>query len=399
MMDLRSGLPYHWILNGLPFTYPALREDHRCELLVIGGGITGALCAQACSAAGIGVTVVEARSIGTGSTSASTALLQYEIDTPLHVLAGMVGLDHAARSYHACADAIPQLLELAAQVGMCHAVPRKSLQFASRRADDEALRQEHALRCAQGFPVDLLSRSELKELTSLRKSSALLSHTAAEIDPYAFTHHLLQAVLRKGGQVFDRTAVEGMERTPSGHTVRTSTGHRIHARHVIMATGYESQRYLPDPLLALHSTYAIASERMPEATFWYERSLIWETATPYLYLRTTPDDRVIIGGLDDPFRDPARRDARLARKTRRLVKAARKLFPHLPFEAEFSWCGTFGATQDGLPYIDQEPRCGAWFVLGMGGNGITFSQVGANIVRDRILGRSNAHAELFRFDR
>ena len=120
---------------------------------------------------------------------------------------------------------------------------------------------------------------------------------------------------------------------------------------------------------------------------WYRNALIWETATPYLYLRTTPDNRAIIGGLDDSFRNPKLRNKLLDRKGRRLEKAFNKLFPDLPFSLEYQWCGTFGGTKDGLPYIDRDPRTGAWFVLGMGGNGITFSQVGAGIVRDHILGR------------
>ncbi|HEX2616628.1 MAG TPA: FAD-binding oxidoreductase, partial [Flavobacteriales bacterium] len=120
---------------------------------------------------------------------------------------------------------------------------------------------------------------------------------------------------------------------------------------------------------------------------------------PYLYLRTTPDRRVIIGGLDEPFRDPKRRDRLLARKTQQLTKRFQELMPEVPFIPEYNWCGTFGSTPDGLPYIDRDPLSGAWFVLGMGGNGITFSRIGAVIVRDAILGRPNADARLFRFDR
>ena len=98
MMDLRSGMPYHWIFNGLPVEYPQLDHDVKCSALVVGGGITGALCAHALATAGVDVLVVEAGSIGTGSTSASTALLQYELDTPLHLLAEEVGEETAVRS-------------------------------------------------------------------------------------------------------------------------------------------------------------------------------------------------------------------------------------------------------------------------------------------------------------
>lgn len=143
----------------------------------------------------------------------------------------------------------------------------------------------------------------------------------------------------------------------------------------------------------------MVSQRLDMDEIWPEECLIWETATPYLYLRTTPDRRVIIGGLDEPFKDPKRRNALLDRKTRQLVRAFHKLFPKVPFEPEYRWCGTFGGTKDRLPYIDQDPRNGIWSVQGMGGNGITFSQVGAHIVTNAILGRHDPDRDLFRYDR
>lgn len=399
MMDLRSGLPYHWIVNGLPFQYPMLDHDLQCDVLVVGGGITGALCAHACATAGMDVAVVEARSIATASTSASTALLQYEIDTPLHVLAEKIGEADAARSYLLCASAVGELLALADQVGPCDATSRISLQYASRRGDVEGLRKEHAIRAKHGIETDLLDARAIKARFGFRKPAGLLSQVAAEIDPYRFTHLLLQDVLRMGGRVYDRTPVDRFEKHDPGFDIRTENKAHIRAGHLIMATGYESQRYLDEPGIDLNSTYAVASQRIDQMEIWHRNCLIWETASPYLYLRTTPDGRALIGGLDEPFRNPKRRDALLDRKAKQLSRAFKKLFPTIPFEPEYQWCGTFGSTPDGLPYIDIDPKTGAWFVLGMGGNGITFSQIGAQIVRHAIQGKSHPDAAMFRFGR
>lgn len=45
-------------------------------------------------------------------------------------------------------------------------------------------------------------------------------------------------------------------------------------------------------------------------------ALIWETATPYIYLRTTSDNRILMGGKDIPFSNPVRRDNLLMRKAK-----------------------------------------------------------------------------------
>jgi glycine/D-amino acid oxidase-like deaminating enzyme len=77
-----------------------------------------------------------------------------------------------------------------------------------------------------------------------------------------------------------------------------------------------------------------------------------------------------------------------------------KWFPAIDLEVAYRWAGTFGETEDGLAYIGQirqMPRC--YFALGFGGNGITYSMIAADIIRDAILKRPNANARLFRFDR
>jgi len=53
-----------------------------------------------------------------------------------------------------------------------------------------------------------------------------------------------------------------------------------------------------------------------------------------------------------------------------------------------------------LAYIGETPDFPhAYFALGYGGNGITYSILAAEIIRDAILGKTNPYADLFRFDR
>ena len=70
------------------------------------------------------------------------------------------------------------------------------------------------------------------------------------------------------------------------------------------------------------------------------------------------------------------------------------------FKEEFAWSGTFGKTKDALPYICAYKKTpSAYYALGFGGNGITFSVIAAEILRDIICGKYNAVAKLFSFER
>jgi len=128
--------------------------------------------------------------------------------------------------------------------------------------------------------------------------------------------------------------------------------------------------------------------------------MIWEAADPYLYLRTTPDGRVICGGEDEAFSDEAKRDALLPRKTRTLQRKLGRLMPSLDTTIEFAWTGLFGQSATGLPTIGQVPDLpNCWVALGYGGNGITYSRIAADVIAGALIGRPDMDADLYDFSR
>ena len=127
--------------------------------------------------------------------------------------------------------------------------------------------------------------------------------------------------------------------------------------------------------------------------------MLWETKRPYFYARTTPDGRIFIGGRDESFASPRKRDALIRKKSRSLRRDFAKRFPRLSFDLDFAWAGTFGETRDGLPYIGAADHKRVLYAMGYGGNGITFSVVAARLIADAITHGKNADAPIFAFDR
>lgn len=401
-MDLNSGYPLWPVNDGLIATYPRLSGDVRCAVAVLGGGITGALVAHHLVAAGIDTVVIDRRDVGWGSTAASTALLQYEIDVSLRDLTKMYGEDMASRAYLTCLRAIAKLEVLARGCSIDVGFERKkSLYLASRKRDRTFFREEYELRRSIGIELELLEDEAITERFAFRRPAALLSADAAQVDAYAFAHGLLGDATKRGLRVFDRTTILDIDARDDGVTLMSAEHCFVHARRLVFASGYETRDFLKPRVAELISTFAVASEPMPHISGWGEdRCVIWEHARPYLYLRTTADGRVIVGGEDEPYRDPARRDRALAKKKERLVDRFRELFPAVDFRAEFSWAGTFGETKDGLAYIGAHHDWpSSYFALGYGGNGITYSVIAAEIIRDALLGRQHEAADLFRFAR
>jgi len=379
-----------------------LDADIRCDAVVLGAGITGAMIAHELVDAGFDTVVVDRREVAWGSTAASTGLLQYEIDVPLTDLMAMRGRECATRAYLACRDAIGKLDQLARTVAADVGFERKrSLYLASTPEDREKLRAECDLRREIGIDVDFLSDSDICARFPFRRSAALLSYDAAQVDTYGFAHALLRYAAARGLRVFDRTPVVDIDASRRGVRLVAENRCVIRARHLVFATGYETRDYFDESVAKLASTYAVASEPLPPRETWGEdECLIWESGRPYLYLRTTSDRRVVVGGEDEPFRDAKRRDRLLPAKTETLVGRVKALFPDTDFRPAFAWTGTFGDTKDGLAYVGAHPRWpSSLFALCYGGNGITYGVLAAELVRDALRGRHNDNADLFRFDR
>ena len=401
-MDLKSGYPYWAVKNGLLHAFPPLQQDLRCDVAVLGGGISGALIADELAAHGHEVVVIDRRDVGWGSTAASTALLQYEIDTPMTELAERYGEADAVLAYRSCAEAIGLLQAKATEVRDVGFARTRSLYYASRRRDLRALREEFELRARHGFAVEWLDRDALRTRHALAADGAILSDVAARMDPYRMAYRLLQRLEKRGVDVFDRTTIASIQTTSRGVTLRTPEGFEVRAGHVVLAAGYEAQQWLDQRIAKNRSSYAFISDPIDAAALGaLADTLLWETARPYLYLRSTDDGRLLVGGADDAIDIAARRDARVEKKACALLEKVLALWPQLPLAIDFAWAGTFAETGDGLPFFGPHPQHGprVHFAMAYGGNGITYSMVGAGLLRALIERRKHPLAALFSFAR
>jgi glycine/D-amino acid oxidase-like deaminating enzyme len=400
-MDLVSGYPFWLIRDGLPFQYPKLTENKNCDCVIIGGGISGALTAYYLIEAGIECILVDKRSIGLGSTCASTSLLQYELDIPLHQLAKKIGWEKASRVFQVCGEAIDKLTVIMDRIGFKEYEKIPSLFFTTHRQDKKFMEKECEARRKAGFEVRMMTSEELATAYGLKAYAAIHSLQGATHNAYRFTHALLQYCIKKGLQVFDRTGIERIEYKNEKVLLETNEKHTITSSHLVNATGYEVVNFIKKGIVDFYTTYAIASEHEPEKkSYWKERTMMWNTDDPYLYMLLTADNRVIVGGRDEHARDKNSLQEILQKKAEGLEKDFKKILPGIPFKREFTWSGVFGKTKDSLPYIGslkESPR--TYYSLGFGGNGITFSQVGGEIIADLLRGKKNKDAALFSFDR
>jgi glycine/D-amino acid oxidase-like deaminating enzyme len=396
--DVRSSQPWWLLRNGIGDATPGLESSIDCDIAIIGAGITGALVTDSLVATGGRVVVLDRYEPALASTAASTALLQYEIDTHLADLMEILGAERATMAYRACAQSF-QLLEhrfpeLLAQSGYHRS---ESVYLAADQKAVPRLQIELAARRAIGMNVEWLDPDELRRRHGCLRPGAIVSALAASFDPVRLTRGVLSACVRHGVRVFARTTVTGIEEQPGGLRLRTANGHTVTAQHVVVAAGYESLEFLSGEVADIDNTFALVTEPVTDAKFATSLPQIWESARPYLYLRGTFDGRIMLGGADVPFKSPMARDVLLPRQVRKLAAAYEQLFGQELPPIAFTWAGSFARTRDGLPYIGRMPGTNPrlQFALCFGGNGTTYAVHAGEIIRAGIEGRAHPLAPVF----
>lgn len=395
--DLRTGTPV-WLNGNTPHLGVSRSYSGKpVDVVVVGTGIAGALVADALLQAGLSVLAVDRRKPMSGSTPASTTLLQSELDTPLIKLERKIGRDNAARAWWRSAQAVQALSDRIADLRIeCDFVPRSTLYLPGNVLGIAELKKEAKAREKLGTRSTFIGSGQLEKLAGIKRSGAICTEGNAEANPVKLVAGLWRNFLKNGGKIIPNLEVTDVGETRSHVRLDTSTGKPLTAKHAVFCTGYELMKFARPRGYKIISTWALATKPQP-AKIWPGRSLIWEASDPYLYLRSTPDGRIIVGGEDEPFSDAERRDALTESKVKAIALKAKRLFPQADFEAEFAWAGSFGESPTGLPAIGPVrgmPRCYA--VLGFGGNGITFAMLAAQLVSRHIQGIHDPDAELFR---
>src|SRR4051812_45971909 len=87
--------------------YPPMPGDATCDVLIIGGGLTGTLTAYLLAKSGKSVIVIDkGNQLEHAATPCTTAFLASDVDTSLSDLVSMFGEEHAFAVWRSGADAI-----------------------------------------------------------------------------------------------------------------------------------------------------------------------------------------------------------------------------------------------------------------------------------------------------
>ena len=363
------------------------------DIVIIGSGVSGAMIAEALSGHGLDIAIVDRRKPLTGSTSATTALIQFEIDTPLTKLAKKIGMPKANAAWRRSRIAIESI---AAKIRMneieCSFTRKDSLYLAGNVLDKRGLEEERLARAVIGLPSELIGRRDLRDDYGMNGDAALLNQNNISCNPVQMTAGFLKAAIKRGARFYTPVEIDDLSYQGKNIILTTSEGLKIKTRYVIYASGYEMPKAVHTKKHKIASTWALGTAPVKG----FDVPLFWEASDPYIYGRCTFDGRLIFGGGDEDFGDETRREDVMAAKRKLLERKVAKLFPDRKFETTHFWGAAFGSSNTSLPSIGKIPgQKNCYAALAYGGNGITFSRIAADLIAADILGYPDPEAEIF----
>ena len=396
--DLRTGRSLWADGPGLGVPTSPLKAPVSVDVAVVGAGISGAFMARDLSR-DHSVVVLDRRPPLMGSTVASTALLQWEIDLPLTELARRIGDKDAARAYRRSWSAVQDLKSVVDHEKIvCGLKDKSSLYLAGDQYGHRALEAETEARRAAGLDGEYIGGNALRDRFGIARTGAILSPGSATGDPARLAAGLLRRAASRGAVIHSPVEVLEALPDPDGVTLITDAGHAVRAKHVVFCCGYEFPKGVPTPGAKIISTWAMASLPRQRTPGWLRNTLMWEASDPYLYLRMARDGRLIVGGEDEDSATLHASKPTLVAKCRRLEKKLKALLPMVDFEVDYTWAGAFGESATGLPQIGPVEgmldRVHA--VMGFGGNGITYSVIASQVVGAAVRGDVDPDADLYR---
>ena len=347
--------------------FDCLDGDIKTDVLIIGGGMAGLLCAYQLHQAGVPYVLAEADTICSGVTKNTTAKLTVQHGLIYHKLIAQFGVERARRYLAAQEEALGRYRTLCRHLD-CDYEEQDSYVYArdNLRNIERELDTLHRL----GFPGECASQLRLP----FPVAGGVKFPRQAQFHPLKFA-----AAISQGLHVYEHTMVKEL----IGRTAITNHG-RIHAKHIVVATHFPFLNRHGSYFIKLyqHRSYVLALEHAPNLNGMY----VDQTQTG-LSFRNYGSMLLVGGG--------GHRTGKPGGNWRELRQFAKEYYPEST--EKYYWATQDCMSLDNTPYIGPywSNTSDVYVATGFNKWGMTNSMVAATLLCDLVQGKQTPYAEVF----
>lgn len=347
--------------------FPALEGDLKTDVLIIGGGMTGILCAHFLQKAGVDYTLVEGRRICSGVTKNTTGKITSQHGLIYHKLLEKFDLEYARKYLEINQMAVEKYRQLCEGLD-CDFEEKSSYVYSIN--DKKKLEKEMQALDKIGFQAVLNKTWELPFQTA----GAVMFLDQAQFHPLKFINKIVG-----GLHIYENTFVT--ELMP--HTAKTDHGTIVYDK-VIFATHFpiDNKHGMYFMKMYQHRSYVISLQNGPRLKGMYV-----DEAMKGMSFRTQGNS-LLIGGGDH-------RTGKKGGNWAQLREFADRYYPDL--KEEYYWAAQDCMTLDEIPYIGRYSKNmpGCYVATGFNKWGMTSAMISAMILTDMILEKENEYTDVF----
>ena len=385
--------------------YPSCRGALTADVVVIGGGLTGAMAACVLARGGLDVIVLEAGRVASAGTAAGLGVVVPQPTASFVETSAALGLRAARTAWQTSRSSALDLLASARRLGVrCKAVQLPLVAHAPRLEAAIALRREQTARKDAGLAAPWLAPAALESLIGTDTAGGLKLAGAATFDPVLAALGFLRAAEAAGARIFENSPVRRTTFTRQSAQVRLA-GASIDTGGVYVATARPGTLF---PQLRRHvresCTYTVVTEPLvgPMKRETGRRSvLVTEMPGQSPCLRWLKDDRAMFTGAPGPVVGPRQQDKVLVQRTGQLMYELSLRYPVISgLSARWSWTTPVVTTADGLPWIGPHRNHPFhFFAIALGASGDALGWFAAKAALRHFTGAARREDAVFAFTR
>jgi glycine/D-amino acid oxidase-like deaminating enzyme/nitrite reductase/ring-hydroxylating ferredoxin subunit len=363
---------------------PRLESDLEVDVVVVGAGITGVTAALRLAELGKRVVVVEARTLGSGTSSGTTAHITEAVDARYTNITSKFGPEGAKLVASSSREAIEHIARRVRDLEIDCDFERVPGYLYSESADQgDALAKEYDAASRAGLRVELGAPVPLP----FPVSASVRFEDQAQFHAGKYLAGLARGAEARGVRIFEESRVLAVEEAEPC-MVHMENGIVVRAESVFFATHTPLNRVFLQTKLENMRSYVIALRNLVVAS-----GLYWDTADPYHYMRMLTLDGtpyLLLGGEDHRTGTEENTEVHFEK----LVAFARARFRG--GDAVYQWSAQLLEPVDGLPFIGRNSLSERVFVAtGFSGNGMTFGTLSGLLVADLVAGYASPWASLY----
>ena len=403
----RYGSSY-WTMRPAPparGSYPPLRGSHACDVVVVGGGLTGCLVAHELARTGARVVLLERDRLGAGGTAGDLGIVQPTPGVRFVDLREARGLRAARSIWDASRRAALEWMAFARRTRLRCALDAVDFLECATTTDAAAqLEREYAALKDAGFDASWLPARRVRQVTGAEGEAAMRLTGAGVFDPYRACFGVARLAAKAGAMLCEQSEVTRV-------AVRRHDVEVVTPKATVTAATVLFASRLPTAGLRALERHFWTEERyvvaLPEMTPSQRRRLgptgtvVADLAVPPHAWRWTADGALLFAGAAQRPVPPRQQGQALVQRTGQLMYELSLHYPQVSgTPAASGWSVPVTTAGDGLPIVGSHrgfPR--HLFALGLGAAGVSGAWLAARMLARRLTGASDRHGELFAFGR